>query len=163
MAAVDWAVEERLGDPARLGVTGGSYGGFLAGYAIGQTDRFGAAVLARAVTEQVSEYGTSDEQFFAEWDLKGTPWSNPEGYARWSPLTYAPAIETPTMLIHSENDVRVPLNQAEQMFTALIKHGVPAELVVFPGEGHGLSRNGTPVHRRERLRHMIRWFDEHLK
>ena len=163
LSAVDWAVAEKLADPSRIGITGGSYGGFLAGFAIGQTDRFRAAVLARAVTEQVSEYGTTDEQFFAEQDLQGTPWSHPEEYARWSPLTYAPQITTPTMLIHSENDVRVPLNQAEQMFTALIKHGVEAELVVFPGEGHGLSRHGTPVHRRERLRHMIRWFDEHLR
>ena len=163
IAAVDWAVDNHLADPARLGITGGSYGGFLAGFAIGQSDRFGAAVLARAVTEQVSEYGTTDEQFFAERDLQGTPWTNPDGYARWSPLTYAPQVQTPTMLIHSENDDRVPLNQAEQLFTALIVHGVEAELVVFPGEGHGLSRNGTPVHRRERLRHMIRWFDEHLK
>ena len=163
MAAVDWALAEGLADAHRLGVTGGSYGGFLAGYAVGQSDRFGAAVLARAVTEQVSEYGTTDEQFFAEQDLQGTPWTNPEGYARWSPLTYADRIHTPTMLIHSENDVRVPLNQAEQLFTALITHDVPAELVVFPGEGHGLSRHGTPVHRRERLRHMIRWFDTYLR
>ncbi|MBT3222646.1 MAG: S9 family peptidase [Proteobacteria bacterium] len=163
IAAVDWAVEQGLADKKRIGITGGSYGGFLAAYAIGQTDRFGAAVVCRAVTEQISEYGTTDEQFFPEHDMPGTPWSNREDYWRWSPLAYVPQIKTPTMIIHSEGDHRVPVNQAEQFFTALVRHEVPAELVRFPGEGHGLSRTGTPVHRRERLEHMIRWFDAYLK
>jgi len=163
LMAVDQAVELGLADSARIGVTGGSYGGFLAAYLTGQTDRFGAAVVCRAVLNQVSEYGTTDEQFFDENDLAGTPWSNPAGYARWSPLTYADKIQTPTMLIHSDEDHRVPVGQAEEFFTALLRHGVTAELVRFPGEGHSLSRSGTPVHRRERLGHMIRWFDTHLK
>ena len=163
LLAVDQAVELGLADPGRVGVTGGSYGGFLAAYLTGQTDRFGAAVVCRAVLNQVSEYGTTDEQFFDENDLPGTPWSNPEGYHRWSPLTYADKVTTPTMLIHSDEDQRVPVGQAEEYFTALLRHGVTAELIRFPGEGHGLSRHGTPVHRRERLEHMIRWFDTHLK
>ncbi len=163
LLAVEQAVKMGLADPGRVGVTGGSYGGFLAAYLIGQTDRFGAAVVCRAVLNQVSEYGTTDEQFFDENDIPGTPWSNPEGYARWSPLTYADEVNTPTMLIHSDEDHRVPVGQAEEYFTALLRHGVTAELIRFPGEGHGLSRRGTPVHRRERLQHMIRWFDTHLK
>ncbi len=163
LAAVDWAVGKGLATAGRVGITGGSYGGFLAGYAIGQGDQFRAAVLCRAVINQVSEYGTTDEQFFSESDIPGTPWDHPEEYARWSPLTYAPSIHTPTMIIHSDQDHRVPVGQAEEFFTALIRHGVTAELVRFPGEGHGLSRSGTPVHRRERLKHMIRWFDTHLK
>ena len=163
LAAVDWAVAQGLADAERVGITGGSYGGFLAGFAIGQGDQFRAAVLCRAVINQVSEYGTTDEQFFSESDMPGTPWDHPEEYARWSPLTYAPAVHTPTMIIHSDQDHRVPVSQAEEFFTALVRHGVTAELVRFPGEGHGLSRSGTPVHRRERLSHMIRWFDTYLK
>lgn len=163
LMAVEQIVQMGLADPDRVGVTGGSYGGFLAAHLIGQTDRFGAAVVCRAVLNQVSEYGTTDEQFFDENDIPGTPWSNPEGYARWSPLTYADQVHTPTMLIHSDEDHRVPVGQAEEYFTALLRHGVTAELIRFPGEGHGLSRSGTPVHRRERLQHMIRWFDTHLR
>lgn len=163
LMAVEQIVDKGLADPGRVGVTGGSYGGFLAAHLIGQTDSFGAAVVCRAVLNQVSEYGTTDEQFFDENDIPGTPWSNPEGYARWSPLTYVDKVHTPTMLIHSDEDHRVPVGQAEEYFTALLRHGVTAELIRFPGEGHGLSRHGTPVHRRERLQHMIRWFDTHLK
>ncbi len=163
MAAVEWAVAEGHAASHRLGITGGSYGGFLAAYAIGQDHRFAAAVVCRAVIDQVAEYGTTDEQFFDEHDIPGTPWSNPEGYRRWSPLTYADRVTTPTMIIHSDEDRRVPVGQAEAYFTALLRHGVAAELVRFPGEGHGLSRRGTPVHRRERLSHMIRWFQTHIR
>ncbi len=163
LAAVDWAVAEGLADPDRLGVTGGSYGGFLVAYLIGHDPRFKAAVPCRSVINQVSAYGTTDEQFFDENDIPGTPWSNPEGYRQWSPITHADQITTPTLIIHSDDDTRVPIGQAEELFTALIRHGVEAELVRFPDEGHGLSRRGTPVHRRERLRHMVRWFQTYLK
>jgi len=163
LAAVEWAVENKLADPDRLGLTGGSYGGFLVAHLIGHDHRFKAAVPCRSVIDQVSAYGTTDEQFFDENDIPGTPWTNPDGYRRWSPITTADQITTPTLIIHSDNDTRVPIGQAEQLFTALVRHGVEAELVRFPDEGHGLSRRGTPVHRRERLRHMVRWFQTYLR
>jgi len=163
LAAVDDALAAGLGDPDRLAVSGGSYGGFLAAWAITRTDRFSAAVVARAVVDPASYYGTTDEQFFLEKDLGGTPWSNPDGYARWSPLRVADRIRTPTLIIHSDEDHRVPVEQAEQLFTALVRLGVPAELVRFPGEGHGMRHRGTPVHRRERQRHVLRWLGTYLQ
>jgi len=162
LAAVDWAVRTGRADPERLGVTGGSYGGFLAAHLITQTERFAAAAVCRGVSHQISQFGVTDEQFFHVHDTPGTPWSHPDHYRRWSPVLGADAIRTPTLIVHSDDDYRVPVSQAEELFTALLVNGVEAKLVRFPGEGHGLRWHGTPVHRRERLRHLLDWFDTHL-
>ena len=98
----------------------------------------------------------------AERDLLGTPWTHREVYEAASPLLLADRIRTPTLLVHGEADSRVPVSQAHELFTALLRHGVPAELVVFPGGGHGFSRRGRPTHRVERYEHVLRWLDTHL-
>jgi len=163
IAGVRYVVERKNIDRRSLGVTGGSFGGYMTNWIIGHSDLFSAAVSERGLSNLYSFYGTTDEQFFPEWDLLGPPWENPDLYMKFSPLTYARNMKTPTLIIHGENDYRVPIEQAEQLFTALKKQGTPAELVRFPNEGHGLPRRGEPIHRVQRLELMLEWFGRFLK
>jgi dipeptidyl aminopeptidase/acylaminoacyl peptidase len=96
------------------------------------------------------------------WEYPGEPWEAPDFYRERSPITYAPRMKTPTLILHSENDYRCPMEQGEQLFMALKKQGVPTLFVRFPNESHDLSRNGQPKHRLERLRHILAWFRTHL-
>jgi dipeptidyl aminopeptidase/acylaminoacyl peptidase len=165
MEFVDHLLAQKLGlDPERLGVFGGSYGGFMTNWIVGQTDRFRAAVSQRGISNWVSFFGTSDIGYFFSPDhVGGLPWSDPEKYREKSPLTYADAVHTPLLLIHSENDLRCPIEQGEQVFVALKKLGVETEMIRFPDEPHGLSRGGRTDRRIERLEHILRWFDRTLK
>ncbi len=151
-------------DPDRLGVTGGSYGGFMTNWIVTHTDRFKAAVTQRSISNWVSFFGCSDIGWtFGRWEMDGKPWVDEEKYLAKSPIRYVADVKTPTLIIHSEEDHRCPMEQAEQFFTALKFRGVPTELIRFPGENHNLSRSGKPKHREERLRHMLRWFKEYLR
>jgi dipeptidyl aminopeptidase/acylaminoacyl peptidase len=152
-------------DPERVGVMGGSYGGFLTSWLVGHTERFRAACSERAVNDQRTMFGTSDiGHLFNAAELGGvTPWEDPARYRERSPLTYAPRITTPLLIIHSEEDYRCPIEQAEQLFVALRKLRREAVLVRFPGENHELSRTGTPRHRLERFRIILDWFARHLR
>ena len=150
-------------DPERLGVAGGSYGGFMTNWIIGHTDRFRAAVTMRSISNSASQWGTSDLAYMKGfWEYPGEPWEAPEFYRERSPITYAPRMKTPTLILHSENDYRCPMEQGEQLFMALRTQGVPTLFVRFPNESHDLSRNGQPKHRMERLRHILAWFRTHL-
>ncbi len=126
-------------DGSRMAAAGGSYGGFMANWIATHTGRFRALITHASIFEQVSMYGATEELWFMEWDQMGTPWTNPEGYRKWSPATYAAALgkfKTPTLVIHGELDYRVPYTQGLQMFTALQRQGVPSKLLLFPDEGH---------------------------
>jgi len=163
MAVVDAVVAQGWVDPERLGVCGGSYGGYMTNWIIGHTDRFKAAVSMRCVSDLLSMYGTSDiGVYFSEWEIGATPWEDPERYRRLSPLTYAPNIRTPLLLLHAEEDWRCPIGQAEELFAWLRRLGRTVELVRFPGEGHNLTRSGRPKHRIEHLEHELRWFRTYL-
>jgi dipeptidyl aminopeptidase/acylaminoacyl peptidase len=163
MAAVDWVIAQGYVDENRLGVTGGSYGGYMTLWVIGHTDRFRAAVAQRAVTNLHSFYGTSDIGFFfGEYQFGGNPWENRELLMKYSPISYVTEMKTPLLIVHSEEDYRCPIEQAEQLFISLKRLGREVELVRFPGENHNLSRNGKPRHRIERLEHIVGWFDRHL-
>ncbi|HEU4792817.1 MAG TPA: S9 family peptidase [Nitrolancea sp.] len=163
MAAVDHVIAQGYVDPNRLGVTGGSYGGFLTNWIIGHRDRFRAAVTQRCVSNLASMYGTSDIGFsFGEYEFGGTPWDSPEQFARLSPITYVKEIRTPLLIIHSEQDYRCPVEQAEQLYVALKRLRREVEFVRFPNESHGLSRSGKPEHRVERLERILDWFDRYL-
>lgn len=163
LAAVDAATTLPWVDPNRLGVTGGSYGGYLTNWIIGHDTRFKAAVTQRCVSNFHSFVGTSDIGYdFGIHEFDGTPWSDAEKLLRHSPISYVEQIETPLLIIHSEQDFRCPIEQAEQMFTALKYLGKDVALVRVPGESHDLSRSGTPSRRVARLRHLIGWFDNHL-
>ncbi len=164
MAGVDLLLSKGYVDGARLGVAGGSGGGLLTSWIVGHTDRFAAAVAQRNVTNWYSFAGTSDVGYMStrRW-FRGGPWQDPEDYLRRSPIAYADRITTPLLLIHSDQDYRTPLEQSEQLYTALKIQKKEARLVVFPGESHGLSRGGRPSHRVARLRHILEWFDQFLQ
>ncbi|MDQ3540401.1 MAG: S9 family peptidase, partial [Chloroflexota bacterium] len=163
MAAVDWAIEQGYVDEARMGVTGGSYGGFMTNWVIGHTDRFAAAVTGRCVSNMYSTFGT-DDIFFAsaEQTIGALPWEEPDIYWELSPISYVDRIETPLLIEHQEQDYRCPVEQAEQMFTALKRRDKTVEFIRFPDESHGMSRTGQPRHRIERLKYITDWFDRYL-
>ncbi|ACR80503.1 MULTISPECIES: S9 family peptidase [Kosmotoga] len=165
MEVVEYAVNNfDFVDADRLGVTGGSYGGFMTNWIVGHTDIFKAAVSQRSISNFISFYGTTDiGYFFAEDQIGGNFWENLEGYIRQSPLYYAPNVETPLLLIHSLEDYRCWVPEAMQFFTVLRRLGKEAKMVLFPKENHELSRSGLPVHREKRLRAILDWFESHLK
>lgn len=151
-------------DKDRVGVTGGSYGGFMTNWIIGHTDRFKAAASQRSISNWISKFCTTDiGYYFVDDQGGGTPWNNPEKLWWHSPLRYADRVKTPTLFIHSEQDYRCWLPEGIQMFTALKYHGVDARLCMFRGENHELSRSGKPKHRLRRLKEITDWFDKYLK
>ena len=151
-------------DTSRMGVTGGSYGGYMTNWIIGHTDRFAAAVTQRSVSNLLSMYGSSDFNWAFQEEFGGIPpWEDPENYLRQSPISYIGNAKTPTLVIHSENDLRCAIEQGEQVFVALKRLGVPTKMIRFPDEPHGLSRNGRTDRRIARLEHIARWFDLYLK
>lgn len=162
MAAVDHVLSLGGLDPDRLGVTGGSYGGFSTNWLLGHTDRFKAAVTDRSISNMTSMFGTDDIALVSLDPDMGTPWENQELYWDLSPLKYVGNVTTPCLIIHSEHDYRCPMEQAEQWFIALKKLGVPTEFVRFPDESHGLGRNGKPKRRVERLERTLGWFEKYL-
>jgi dipeptidyl aminopeptidase/acylaminoacyl peptidase len=165
MAWVDVVQQRPYIDTARMGVTGGSYGGFMTNWIISHTDRFKAAVTQRSVSNAVSMDGSSD--LGHTWPALFGPtkpfWDDLEPYWRQSPLRYFGSVKTPTLVIHSEQDLRCSIEQGEQVFAALKKLGVETEFVRFPDEPHGLSRGGRTDRRIARLHHILRWFDRYLK
>ncbi len=151
-------------DRDRVGVTGGSYGGFMTNWIIGHTNRFKAAASQRSISNWVSFFGTTDiGYYFADDQNAATPWSDIEKLWFHSPMKYADKVVTPTLFIHSEEDYRCWLPEGLQMFTALKYHGVDSRLCMFRGENHELSRSGKPKHRIRRLEEITNWFNKYLK
>ena len=163
MAGVDAAIKKNPWiDTGRLGVTGGSYGGFMTNWIVGHTNRFKAAVTLRSVSNFISDDGTRDGAYGHEEDFKGPLFDNFEQYWSASPLKYARNVKTPTLVLHSDNDFRVPIEQGEQWFRALKHYGVTTELVLFPRENHNLTRTGEPKHVVESMNWQLYWFDKYL-
>jgi len=164
MKAVDVIIEQNPWvDKDRLGVTGGSYGGVMTNWIITHTDRFAAASTLRGISNWVSFFGASDIGWtFGRTEMGGYFWEIEDEYMKRSPIHYVANVKTPTQIIHSEEDYRCPIDQAEQLFTALKILGVETEFIRFPGENHELSRSGKPKHRKERLEHLVRWFKKYL-
>lgn len=151
-------------DRSKVGVTGGSYGGFMTNWIIGHTDRFACAASQRSIANWFSKFGTTDIGYYFNVDQNASsPWENPEKLWWHSPMKYADKVKTPTLFIHSEEDYRCWLTEGIQMFTSLKYHGVPARLCMFRGENHELSRSGKPRHRVKRLEEMTNWFELYLK
>jgi dipeptidyl aminopeptidase/acylaminoacyl peptidase len=163
MAAVDEVSSRPYVDESRLGVTGYSYGGFMSSWIVGHDSRFGAAVVGAPVTNLSSFYGTSDIGVrFGEVQLGGMRKDSVDIFLERSPLTYAPNVETPVLLLHGEADVRCPIEQSEQYFVTLKRLGKEVEFVRFPGCSHSLLSKGHPRMREEYLSRMLAWFDDHL-
>ncbi len=146
----------------RMGVTGGSYGGYMTNWIVTQTDFFKAAVTQRSVVNFISFYGSSDIGFDFDREIKGSPWNNTDSWWEMSPIRHVANVKTPLLIIHSEQDLRCPIEQAEQLFISLKKLRRKVEFVRFPGEPHGLSRCGRPDRRLARLGWIIKWFDKYL-
>ncbi len=164
MAGVDALLQKGYIDEQRMGVTGGSYGGFMTNWLIGHNDRFKAAVTQRSVVNLASGFGSSDFGWmFADDELETTPWDDLERYMQLSPITYVKNIHTPLLILHSEQDLRCNIEQAEQLFAALKWLGREVQFVRFEGQSHGLSRGGHPKLRLERLRLILGWFEKYLK
>lgn len=164
MAWADFVGRKPYIDRKRMGVTGGSYGGYMTNWIIGQTNRFAAAVTQRSVSNMISMYGSSDFNWEFQYEFSNKPpWEDLRNYWRQSPIKHIGNAKTPTLVIHSEQDLRCAIEQGEQVFVALKKLGVDTEMVRFPDEPHGLSRGGRTDRRIERLKHILRWFDRYLK
>ena len=152
-------------DENKIGLTGGSYGGYTTNWIISHTDRFKAAVTCRSICNWVSKFGVSDIGFMQPESISGveTFWGEDLiEHMKHSPLYYAGNVKTPCLIIHSEQDYRCPMAEGEQWFTALKLNGVTTEFIRFPEENHELSRSGKPKHREERFEHILRWFKEYL-
>jgi dipeptidyl aminopeptidase/acylaminoacyl peptidase len=164
MGGVDSLLADGLADPARLGVTGGSYGGYLTSWIVGHTDRFSAAVTCRSVNDMTSQMMTGDiaGPQFGQQEYGANPWQDPALYLRESPMTYAPHIHTPLLIQHSEKDLRTPMGQAEELFTVLRSLKRPVRLMRVPEETHELTRSGTPFRRVDNLAIIRDWFHHYL-
>ncbi|HEX5324417.1 MAG TPA: S9 family peptidase [Capsulimonadaceae bacterium] len=164
LAAADYAEKLPFVDPKRIAIMGGSYGGFMTAWAIGHTGRFACAIADRLVANQHSMAGTSDFPWRNDDYFKGNAWDSPEDLWRCSPLKYMGNVSTPLLLIHSDGDLRCPVAQSEEIFTALRLQRKTAEFVRYPGEtSHGMSRGGPPNLRVDRLQRNLAWLNRWLK
>jgi dipeptidyl aminopeptidase/acylaminoacyl peptidase len=159
MKGVDHMIKLGYVDPNRLGAAGGSYGGYMVDWILGHTDRFKALVSHAGVYNLTSMYAT-EELWFAEWEFKGTPWDNPELYAKWSPHLSAKNFKTPTLVVHGELDYRVPIGEGLQLFSTLQRKGVPSKLLYYPDEGHWILK---PQNSELWYKTVLDWFDQWLK
>lgn len=164
MAWTDYVEKLPYIDSSRMGVTGGSYGGYMTVWIIGRTQRFKAAVTQRCVSNLVSLWGSSDLNWIFQQHLDNKPpFEDLQKYWKHSPIAYIGNARTPTLVLHNEKDLRCPIEQGEQVFVALKRLGVESEMVRFPDEFHGLSRTGRTDRRIVRLNHIARWFNKYLK
>ncbi|WP_252502361.1 S9 family peptidase [Sporosarcina sp. Marseille-Q4943] len=163
MAATDYVLAENEWiDEDRLGVTGGSYGGFMTNWIIGHTNRFKAAVTQRSICNWISFFGVSDiGYYFSDWQI-AADMKDVETLWKHSPLKYAENVETPLLILHSEKDFRCPIEQAEQLYITLKSMGKETEFVRFPDADHNLSRTGAPNLRIARLNEITGWFEKYL-
>jgi len=160
MQAVDVAIARAKGgvDTTRMAVLGGSYGGFMTNWVVGHTHRFRVAQTDRSIFNWYSWYGSSDAQGLTDFEFNGAPWESDSLYRVLSPMAYASKMQTPMLIVHSEDDKRVPITDAEQLFMSLRKRGIPAEFVRYPRSSHGLSRTGPPWLLVDRLERIRTWF-----
>lgn len=165
MTFTDLAIEKYPQiDTDKMGVYGGSYGGFMTNWTIGHTDRFAAACSQRSISNWTSFYGVSDiGYYFAPDQTASDMWDNLDKMWDQSPIKYAPKVTTPTLFIHSDEDYRCPLEQGLQMYTRIKENGTDTKMYIFHGENHELSRSGKPKGRIKRLEAIKEWFDKYLK
>ena len=159
MNGVELVAERDYVDEENAFVTGGSFGGYMTGWIVGHTDFFDGAVAQRGVFDLASFYGSTDAFKLVEGDYDTTPWEEPEFLWEQSPVAYADDVTTPTLVMHADDDFRVPVNNGEMFYLFMKKNGVETRLVRYPREGHELSRSGEPGHVVDRLERTVRWFD----
>jgi dipeptidyl aminopeptidase/acylaminoacyl peptidase len=161
MAVADYVVANvPYADGSRMTAAGGSYGGYMVDWILGHTQRFKALISHAGVYNLASEFGATEELWFPLWEYGGTPWAKPEVYAKWSPNNFAAEFHTPTLVIHGEQDFRVPYNQGLELFTALQMQKVPSKLLLFPDEGHWVLKPQNSV---LWYKTFIEWMDSWVK
>jgi dipeptidyl aminopeptidase/acylaminoacyl peptidase len=163
ISGIDYVLKRYPIDPKRVGHTGHSYGGFMTNWLITQyPDRFAAAITGAGITNWISDYGTADIYRTKETEFFGTPWDKDarDRMIRQSPLTYAGNVKTPTMFVHGEVDQRVPYEEGEQMYFALKRRGVPAKMIRYANQPHGIGGNWNGVHR---MINELQWWEKYLK
>jgi dipeptidyl aminopeptidase/acylaminoacyl peptidase len=158
LTGIDHLVREKLVDPKWQFVYGSSYGGFMTCWLVGHTHQFRAAVAQNAVTDLNAMWGLSDIQSWTEWEFGGRPWEVPAAMREHSPITYAANVRTPTLVLHSRDDRRCPLPMGRMFYHSLLSRGVETQMVIYPGEGHGIQQ---PKHREDVLRRTLAWFAKH--
>ena len=160
MAGVEEVAGREYVDESNVFLTGGSFGGYMTAWTVGHTDYFRAAVSQRGVYDLTGFYGSTDGAYkLVEGDYGTTPWEEPAFLWEQSPVAHAAGVETPTLVLHSDDDYRTPANTAELFHRTLRKNGVETRLVRYPREGHELSRSGEPAHVVDRIERIARWFD----
>jgi dipeptidyl aminopeptidase/acylaminoacyl peptidase len=160
MAVVDHVAALPYADADKMAAGGGSYGGYMIDWMLGHTSRFKALVSHAGVYDLRSMAGATEELWFVQWEFKGMPWENPEMYAKWSPSYFVKDFKTPTLVMHGEQDFRVPVDQGIQLFTALQLQKVPSKLVLFPDEGHWILKPQNSV---LWYNQFLEWIGEWLK
>src|SRR5581483_903147 len=163
MAATDMAATLDWVDDKRLAVGGGSYGGYMASWTVGHTNRFAAAIIERSLVNMLSFVGTTDIPNWWQYAWRTTIEDDPMKLWAMSPIAYLRNMNTPSLILHSENDHRCSVEQGEQIFAGLRQRGVPTRFVRFPEESHGLSRGGKPSRRIERLNEIRAWLDKYCQ
>ncbi|MFC1557456.1 S9 family peptidase [candidate division KSB1 bacterium] len=161
MAGADFLIESGIADPERIGIGGWSYGGYMAAWAVTQTERFKASVSGAPMTDLAVEYGseTNSINAYDTWYL-GTPYENLDLFIERSPMTHVRNVITPTLILCGENDVIDPIQQCQQFYRGLKRYGVETRFVMYPREGHGIREE---KHRLDVLNRMLEWFETHLK
>ena len=163
LKGVDEVIKKGYIDENNLFITGGSYGGYMTSWIVGHDNRFSAAAPQRGVYNLVSFWSVTDVTQFTKDEIGAFPWEDLNKMWDLSPIAYVDKTKTPSRIIHSELDFRVPISQAEEYFASLVKLGVEAELIRYPEEGHELSRSGKPKHMKDRLEKIVEWFNNHQK
>ena len=158
LSGVDHLIEEGVADQDQLFVYGVSYGGYMASWLVGQTDRFRAAVAENAVTDLTMMWSLSDLPSWTEWSFGGRPWEVPDAMREHSPLTHAHKVKTPTLVLHSACDRRCPLPMGQAFHQALLQTGASTQLVIYPNERHAISQ---PRHQADKLQRILDWFERH--
>jgi dipeptidyl aminopeptidase/acylaminoacyl peptidase len=159
MAGVEDLVKRGVADPEKLGIGGWSYGGYMAEWAITQTNVFKAAVSGAGMANLISEFGTEDHPAGDEW-FYGVPWEQPEGFLNSSPFVHLKKAKTPTLVLQGDADAVDPLGQSQELYRGLKRYGVEAEFVVYPREPHGFHEE---KHLLDRLNRILAWYDKYLK
>ena len=151
-------------DAKRMGMLGGSYGGWMVSWAVGHTDRYKVAITMRTAADFWTHFGSSDYGYFRQHFFDGKrPWDDPMAYHKVSPAFYAKNVKTPLLILHSEGDLRCPIAEGEMLFTSLkLLDNAPVEMIRFEGEFHGLPRTGKPRNREERLKRIVAWLEKYL-
>jgi len=163
MSGIDAVIKKYPIDPKRVGHTGHSYGGFMTNWLITQyPDRFAAAITGAGISNWISDYGTADIYRTKETEFFGTPWDKEarDRMIRQSPITYAGRVKTPTLFVHGEADQRVPYEEGEQMYFALRRRGVPAKMIRYADQPHGIAGHWNNVHR---MINELQWWEKYLK